>query len=68
MVKTLEAVFDGKVLRPDQPLKIRPNTRVRLTVETIQPTAPNSVSFLATARALELYGPSDWSFNLDLSL
>jgi len=36
MVKTIEAVFDGKVLRPEDPLALEPNTRVRITVETME--------------------------------
>ncbi len=31
MVETLEAIFDGKVLRPNRPLTLEPNTRVRIT-------------------------------------
>jgi AF2212-like protein len=34
MTTTLEATFDGKVLRPDTPLDLEPNTRVRVTIET----------------------------------
>lgn len=66
MTQTLEAVFDGLVLRPDEPLKLEPNTRVRLIVETVSSTkAPETPSFLRTARSLNLDGPRDWSENLD---
>ena len=34
MTTTLEATFDGKVLRPDKPLDLEPNTRVRVTIES----------------------------------
>lgn len=34
MTRTLEATFDGSVLRPDEPLDLKPNTRVRVTIET----------------------------------
>ena len=64
MVKTIEAVFDGSVLRPEEPLTLKANTRVRLTIETL-PEKKTSASFLQTARALQLEGPSDWSSNLD---
>jgi hypothetical protein len=64
MTKTIEAVFDGKTLRPDEPLELAPNTRVRLTIETPSPSqAP--MSFLRTARSLRLDGPADWSANLE---
>jgi hypothetical protein len=36
MTKTLEAVFDGEVLRPDEPLDLRPNTRVRALLREMQ--------------------------------
>ncbi len=33
MTKTLEAIFDGKVFLPDEPLELAPDTRVRITIE-----------------------------------
>ncbi|PQV62520.1 hypothetical protein B1R32_1307 [Abditibacterium utsteinense] len=66
MTQTLEATFDGLVLRPDEPLELAPNTRVRLTVETVTSTKnQEKSSFLRTARNLNLEGPRDWSENLD---
>ncbi len=65
MSTVLYAMFDGEVLRPDQPLPIAPNTRVRLTIETDQAEQRTAASFLDTAEALELEGPSDWSVRLD---
>ena len=64
MTQTVEAVFDGTVLRPESPLGLAPNTRVRLTLE-ILPPAGKAPSFLRTARSLGLQGPEDWSENLD---
>ncbi len=62
MTKTLDAVFDGKVFLPDEPLELAPDTRVRITIETAdEPSAPAVASFLQTARALNLDGPPDWS-------
>ena len=68
MVKTIEAVFDGAVLRPDEPLELEPNTRVRITVEGIADQKDDGVSFLDTARSLDLDGPADWSQNIDAYL
>ena len=65
MTKTLEAVFDGEVLRPDEPLELEPNTRVKITIETTDRPRPSRKSFLSTARALNLQGPPDWSARLD---
>lgn len=65
MVQILEAVFDGTVLRPDEPIELEPNTRVRLVLETMPSETPQPTSFLRTARALQLDGPPDWSVHLD---
>jgi len=67
MVQTLEAVFDGTVLRPDEPLHLEPNTRVRIVVETVDDDR-EPTSFLRTARSLNLEGPADWSANIDAYL
>jgi hypothetical protein len=64
MTQTVEAVYDGAVLRPETALGLQPNTRVRLTVEVL-PSEAAPTSFLRTARSLDLRGPADWSANLD---
>jgi hypothetical protein len=64
MTTTIEAVFDGEVLRPDRPLKLEPNTRVTPVVTTPDPSEP-SESFLDTAMSIKLEGPADWSENFD---
>ena len=61
MVQVLEAVFDGAVLHPDTRIELEPNTRVRITIETVEPGEIKPVSFLQTARSLKLEGPADWS-------
>ncbi len=65
MVKTIEAVFDGKVFLPAKPVPLTPNTRVRIIIETMLPNGDETASFLQTARSLNLDGPPDWSANLD---
>lgn len=67
MTKVVEAVFDGVALRPDEPLELSPNTRVRVTIENL-PIAGGPQSFLRTARGLDLTGPRDWSAQLELYL
>ena len=64
MRMTIEAVFDGKVLCPTDPLALEPNTPVRITVETEPETAGSTMSFLDVALSLNLDGPEDWSENL----
>lgn len=68
MTTTIEAVFDGKVLRLDQPLPFAPNTRVRITIESVEPVPPPVTSFLRTARSLNLDAPADFATNVDLYL
>ena len=65
MVKTIEAVFDGEVLRPDDRLDLEPNTRVRVTIETEERNLHQAGSFLRVARSLKLDGPPDWAANLE---
>ena len=65
MSQTLDATFDGNVFRPDQPIELEPNTRVRITIEPTPTVDRNSESFLRVARSLNIDGPSDWSTRLD---
>lgn len=65
MSQTLDAVFDGNVFRPDGPIQLEPNTRVRITIEPALASAQESESFLRVARSLNLDGPRDWSSRLD---
>jgi predicted DNA-binding antitoxin AbrB/MazE fold protein len=66
MSQELEAVFDGTVLQPQQPLNLVAGTRVRIIVESI---VPNNVeqpkTFLQTAQSLQLQGKPDWSEQVD---
>jgi len=64
MVKTIDAVFDGTVFRPSEPISLDPNTRVQITIETTTPPAEGT-SFLQVAAHLKLEGPADWAANLD---
>lgn len=64
-VQIIEAVYDGKVLLPSSPLPLKPNTRVRITVEEIRTKRAKTKSFIETARSAKLKGPRDFSENLD---
>jgi hypothetical protein len=35
MFQTTDAIYDGHSLLPDDPLRLEPNTRVRLTIEVL---------------------------------
>jgi hypothetical protein len=65
MTTTVYATFDGEVLRPDEPVRLAANTRVRVTIETDEAAEQPTTSFLRTARSLHLDGPSDWSARLE---
>lgn len=65
MSQTLNATFDGAVFKPDQPIELEPNTRVRITIEATTPVEKEGSSFLRVARSLNLEGPPDWSSRLD---
>ena len=65
MSQTLDATFDGSVFKPDQPIQLEPNTRVRITIETNPTAEQEAQSFLGVARSLKLEGPPDWSSRLD---
>jgi len=58
-------MYDGKSLLLDNPLKLKPNTRVLVRIETVVETMNKKRSFLKTARSLNLDGPKDWSERLD---
>jgi hypothetical protein len=58
-------VFDGKVFHPEEPVDLKPDTRVRATLERDEPAQAKERSFLETARSLRLNGPPDWSARLE---
>lgn len=61
MIKTFEAVFDGKSFLPKEPVELEPNTQVTITIETHKQPVGKPKSFFETALSLELDGPADWS-------
>ena len=54
MSQILEATFDGAVFRPDETVKLQPDTRVQLVVTVKTATEAQPKSFLRTARSLQL--------------
>lgn len=62
MTKTLTAVFDGKVFRPDFPVDLEPNTRYTLKVEQdIQKPKTQSAWDILEELTGTVEGPEDWS-------
>ncbi len=68
MTISIEAVFDGEVLRLKRPPNLAPNTHVIVTMEPLEAADLPQRSFLRTARSLDLDGPSDWAGNVDAYL
>jgi hypothetical protein len=66
MTRTVYATFDGEVLRPEGPLAVPPNTRVKITIdEPPEPDDEPPVSFIEIALGMDLQGPADWSERID---
>jgi hypothetical protein len=65
MTRRIQAVFDGEVLRPQEPFDLEREARVQIIIESLPDRANvKAQSFLDVAAALDLEGPSDWSENL----
>ena len=64
-LRSVDAIFDGSVLRPTSPLSLKPNTQVRITIEIVKKKRGTSRSFLDVLESAKLKGPRDFSENLD---
>lgn len=75
MEKTVNATFDGEVFRPDEPISLATDTKVKVIipekhkkvelVEMPKQSTGKPYAFLDFAMAANLDGPSDFSTNLD---
>ncbi len=61
MVQTIEAIFDGQVFRPADPLDLPSDTRCRLTVETLPVAGSGDVWSLLAQAAGSIEAPADWA-------
>ena len=70
MTTTTYATFDGEVFRPEGPIPLEPNTRVRVTIHAPSdevdepPRGCEPYSFLRILEPANLDGPPDWSERL----
>ena len=62
MTRTLDAIYDGIVFRPEKPVKIKPNTRVQITVR-VEEESNKTVADVAS----HLFGVIDVEAPTDLS-
>jgi len=65
MSKIIQAVFDGHVLKLNEPLDLAPNTCVNIIIQPDETEKTKPGSFLRFARSLNLEGPSDLSVRVD---
>lgn len=66
MSKTLTAVFDGDVLRPDSPLDLAPNTRYIITIQSVAQLGEDGNAWnVLEAMTGTIEAPSDWSIEHD---
>jgi hypothetical protein len=70
---SVNATFDGEVVRTDEPLPLPPNARVTVSFEAADEEQPPETakeqsepySFLKAVRAANIQGPPDWSERVD---
>ena len=65
VAQTVEAIYDGKVLRPKKRLAIKPNTPVHLTIRAVNTIAKKNKSALKVIESLKVDAPADWSKNIE---
>jgi len=66
MTKTLTAVFDGEVLRPEGPIDLTPNARYLVTVEQeVSTTEGESAWDILAQLTGTVEGPTDWAAEHD---
>lgn len=65
MTKTLILKYDGNVFRPEEPVDLSPETRVRAVIEPVERTPGRPGGFLRTTSSLSIDGPPDWSRRLE---
>ncbi len=56
MTKTVEAIFDGQVLRLKEPLDLEPNTVVQVTINTVEDTERKPYLFFRSGALSETRG------------
>ena len=62
MTKTVKATFDGKVLRPEEPLDLEPNTHCVITIETEGKEAAAGDAWSVLEGLIgSVDAPADWS-------
>jgi len=58
--KTMHAIYDGKVLRPEEPVNLEKNVRYLITIERKEKAGQNLWDTLSEFSG-KVEGPDDWS-------
>jgi len=61
MSKTLHVIFDGKVLRPEGPVDLKPNTHYVVTIEREEILGTQDLWNVLGNLTGKVEGPEDWS-------
>lgn len=62
MTQRINAIFDGKVFRPEEPVDLQPNTRCVVTVQApASNSQPGDAWDLLDHMAGTVEAPADWS-------
>ena len=63
MIKThtLHAHFDGKVLKPEESIGLKPNFRYLITIEDEEPISERDIWDVLSESSGKIDGPEDWS-------
>lgn len=61
MSKTFHAIFDGKVLYPEEELDLEPDTRYIVTIERDERAKGDNLWDVLSELAGTVEGPEDWS-------
>ena len=59
--KTLHAIFDGNVLRPEEAVNLEPNVRYLVTIEREEEKGAQSLWDTLNKFSGKVEGPQDWS-------
>jgi len=66
MEKILDATFDGEVFRPDEPVDLQPNTKVKLQLLVKKKKKTGKpYSFLDYALSVDIDAPPDYASRID---
>jgi len=68
MTYTIDAIFNGKVFEPSSQVNLKPNTKVKITIEKENQENvefDRAYTFLKTARNLSIDAPAYFSENID---